>query len=82
MAGISEPIALALIACIGAIITAFIGAARTAAKPPAEHADAKPSSYTVSLDDDARDAIQTIADAVEDAAKAINELRHELMRRR
>ena len=82
MAGLSEPVALAIIAGVVAIITAIIGAARTAAKPPAEPVTGKPSAYTVKLDDDDRDTISALGDTVSALVKALDELRHELMRRR
>lgn len=82
MAGLSEPVALAIIAGVVAIVTAIIGAARTAAKPPAEPVTGKPSAYVVKLDEDDRDAVAKLTDTIDDLTKGINELRHELMRRR
>ena len=82
MAGLSEPVALAIIAGIVAIVTAMIGAARTASKPPAEPVTGKPLAYTVKLDEDDRDGLTALAAAVASLGKEINELRHEMMRRR
>lgn len=79
MGGISEPIVLALIGGLVAIVTAFFAAARTARKDPTPDA---PHGNVLSFDVTDRAALDRLGKSLDDLSRAVDDLRHELMRPR